>query len=798
LAWVQERQDCSERIINAIAKHPQITGVLSEATLDNVYLKLLAQGLAKRFEIDLARLEKLGFTLPSNYQISRRVMVGRTDEDIRFIELEFAEENKYRIITHEKPRYTQISDLRYGEHFASQIWLESELNKFRLNSAYNQPAHNQPAYNQPAHNQPAYNQPESIGSDRLLSLAIGLPPVWENSTDEAALDQETETVEQDDRQAAEPQFELEVLDQVLRYSRSDDQPPDLHMLQIAAVLGWLLTQVLHSVDEVSSPTNQMDAASTGFSLLQVLKQFTQIDLEALIDEISSIKIQFSIDPVGDQANVSSFTIPTFGALKRFLSQPLHNPQSGTPVEFNSPAKSISSQVDDVATENHSANQVDVAIQNHLQNAADNTQSIASQAMDANEDDPLQGNRLDQAGLSNRPVTGSNVLDPATDHLPPQSGFSESFSIVQPDGNLPHLKPIQPLDPLWVGAFEKANDQSTQGNKVLNTENTNTENTQKKESEKTTNPSLSNLGVSSTTVNASSKIIQEDAHSVALDSQQILVIQVDGGNQAIIGFGGVGKGVNPSQAVIQESDTLKFDGAGLTAPNLILTQSGNDLQIAFEGVPQMQVILKDFSLENLDNLTRETWASVTIGNLLFDGQTAIEDSFDVFNADENPIAVYRPDTTTFLNDFDNITQGFDHADDVINGQGGNDTLSGLSGKDILRGGEGNDQLLGEAGDDVLVGGEGHDFLNGGLGADTLVGGEGGDRFILAPKEGIDIIQDFQPGQDQFQLTGGLSPSQISFVQEGSNTRIDWQQQTLAVLIGVQAVDLQTAFNLLSQS
>src|SRR5690242_14393144 len=49
---------------------------------------------------------------------------------------------------------------------------------------------------------------------------------------------------------------------------------------------------------------------------------------------------------------------------------------------------------------------------------------------------------------------------------------------------------------------------------------------------------------------------------------------------ITDFGGVGKGTNPTSAVIAEVDTLKFNGPLLTAQNLLLTQNGNNLEITF--------------------------------------------------------------------------------------------------------------------------------------------------------------------------------------------------------------------------
>lgn len=196
------------------------------------------------------------------------------------------------------------------------------------------------------------------------------------------------------------------------------------------------------------------------------------------------------------------------------------------------------------------------------------------------------------------------------------------------------------------------------------------------------------------------------------------------------FGGVGAGTNPSAAAIAEVDTIVFSGSNLTAANLQLTQSGSDLELSFPGITAGRVVLKNFAIEDLDNLQRSTGASVNIGNILFDGQTTVQDSFDVFNADWDDRQVFNRNTVTFLNDLDNTTRGFDNSNDVINGQGGNDRLNGLSGDDILRGGEGNDHL------------------NGGAGNDQLAGGAGADRFIFASGQafklddlGVDKIVDF---------------------------------------------------------
>jgi Ca2+-binding RTX toxin-like protein len=77
------------------------------------------------------------------------------------------------------------------------------------------------------------------------------------------------------------------------------------------------------------------------------------------------------------------------------------------------------------------------------------------------------------------------------------------------------------------------------------------------------------------------------------------------------------------------------------------------------------------------------------------------------------------------------------DDVINGLGGADTLSGLAANDTLRGGGGADTLSGDDGDDTLEGGLGNDTLDGGAGDDSLSGGDGNDT-LRGGGTGLDVL------------------------------------------------------------
>ena len=72
-------------------------------------------------------------------------------------------------------------------------------------------------------------------------------------------------------------------------------------------------------------------------------------------------------------------------------------------------------------------------------------------------------------------------------------------------------------------------------------------------------------------------------------------------------------------------------------------------------------------------------------------------------------------------------------DVLNGNGGSDTIYGGSGNDAISGGDGNDLLYGGPGDDQLFGGIGNNLMVGGPGDDTFHS-EGGSDLITIARHG----------------------------------------------------------------
>ena len=82
--------------------------------------------------------------------------------------------------------------------------------------------------------------------------------------------------------------------------------------------------------------------------------------------------------------------------------------------------------------------------------------------------------------------------------------------------------------------------------------------------------------------------------------------------------------------------------------------------------------------------------------------------------------------------------------------------------------------------------GRDRLIGGAGADVLTGGGGQDTFVIGRNDS-DIITDFQNGQDQILLKGGLQFSDLSISQLGADTVITLGNNgnTIVTLEGVSA-------------
>jgi len=73
---------------------------------------------------------------------------------------------------------------------------------------------------------------------------------------------------------------------------------------------------------------------------------------------------------------------------------------------------------------------------------------------------------------------------------------------------------------------------------------------------------------------------------------------------------------------------------------------------------------------------------------------------------------------------------------IQGQDGDDTITGDAGNDHVSGGAGNDTLSGGDGNDTMDGGDGDDYIDLGAGDDNVTGDEGNDTIL--PGDGSDHV------------------------------------------------------------
>lgn len=134
-------------------------------------------------------------------------------------------------------------------------------------------------------------------------------------------------------------------------------------------------------------------------------------------------------------------------------------------------------------------------------------------------------------------------------------------------------------------------------------------------------------------------------------------------------------------------------------------------------------------------------------------------------------------------------------DQLNGGDGDDILnvSNGAGNNILNGGKGDDNLLGSF-NDQLNGGAGDDILNGGYGGSTMTGGSGDDFFRIADgfvPFAAHTITDFNFNYEVMGIGGlGISFSNLTIAQVGSDTLISALGVNLATLTGIQASNIDS--------
>lgn len=178
----------------------------------------------------------------------------------------------------------------------------------------------------------------------------------------------------------------------------------------------------------------------------------------------------------------------------------------------------------------------------------------------------------------------------------------------------------------------------------------------------------------------------------------------------------------------------------------------------------------------------------------------QDQSDVIYAlgGDDTVAGGNGDDVLFGEDGDDVLRGDRNSRSPDGTAGGDDIIYGGNGSDRIGGKSGNDSLYGDAGDDFIWGDDGDDLIWGGRGNDVLTGddnsgGSGSDTFVLAFGDGTDTITDFEIGTDLIGLFGTLNFGQLSVNQDKQNALIEFGNETLAILLDVDAEALtETAF------
>lgn len=107
---------------------------------------------------------------------------------------------------------------------------------------------------------------------------------------------------------------------------------------------------------------------------------------------------------------------------------------------------------------------------------------------------------------------------------------------------------------------------------------------------------------------------------------------------------------------------------------------------------------------------------------------------------------------------------DEGDNSLTGSTGSDTLYGEAGNDTINGGNGNDFLYGGMGHDTLNGGNGDDYLDGGAGNDSISGGDGNDTYYYV--SGHDVFVEEGSDTDTIVLAAGWAFEDITFRRSSS--------------------------------
>jgi hypothetical protein len=227
------------------------------------------------------------------------------------------------------------------------------------------------------------------------------------------------------------------------------------------------------------------------------------------------------------------------------------------------------------------------------------------------------------------------------------------------------------------------------------------------------------------------LVVNDQNNTRADSYTLKDSSVSRTNSALITFGipsmvrTVHAGSASNTVTVLSTPTtgsLLFDGGG-NSDTLVLPDAANTIAIANLNTGNFGLL--DFSsMENFkggskDDVFQFAGAGSISGTINGQGGTNTLD----FSAKTAPVTVnLLTGTSTFtggVSKIRNVTGG--SGNDLLFGDGQDNTLVGNDGADVIVGNDGNDNLNGNRGRDVIIGGNGSDTLGGGDDDDLEIGG-----------------------------------------------------------------------------
>ncbi|AOO64213.1 calcium-binding protein [Sulfurospirillum halorespirans] len=211
------------------------------------------------------------------------------------------------------------------------------------------------------------------------------------------------------------------------------------------------------------------------------------------------------------------------------------------------------------------------------------------------------------------------------------------------------------------------------------------------------------------------------------------IKDDAGNDTYVFNKGDGRDIIKDTA---GTDVLFF-GEGISKDDIVLRVFDNNLAVGLkEGTTSFyrlsdRIILKDWYSTGgrIESFQFSDGTSMSVSDII---QSIGTDSNDLIN-------------------------GLDDQNDILNGGIGNDTLDGKDGNDTLNGG---------VGADTLIGGNGNDTFDGGYGNDTISDISGDDTYMFGKGMGKDTITD-SAGLDSIVMASGILKSDVIWQQVGND-------------------------------